>query len=412
MNLRSGKAIAVVPLTPRTPNCIKGQNRALRAPLQKQFGNILKTAHSTKKTSQKNPEKPASSVTFDPDLSGECPNQSDLFTTTPRATRLTGRHRHSTELNREFEYAPGATKLNIWVQFGDECQRLVTRGNAKAKRARALFPISPSVSRDLETSWGLEDDSDPMEVTFSINFSVDASCHCIESEDFNQHKLIKDLQSSIKMTLQKSILPLKTRSVPNHSLVLGLDETLVHCQLTAMENVEFVFPVQFQDKSYQVYVRLRPYCKEFLENLSQFYEIILFTTATKDYADKLVDILDPQRRMIRHRLYRKDCICVQGNYIRELMVLGRDLAKTVVVDSSAETFACQQETPQQLPAIRNIKHGKCGKKVKIANGIQIKSWLKDPKDQELRRLIPFLQNLAHLDDVRPTIWRSNRLDSM
>ncbi|XP_038633629.1 CTD small phosphatase-like protein 2 isoform X5 [Scyliorhinus canicula] len=298
MNLRSGKAIAVVPLTPRTPNCIKGQNRALRAPLQKQFGNILKTAHSTKKTSQKNPEKPASSVTFDPDLSGECPNQSDLFTTTPRATRLTGRHRHSTELNREFEYAPGATKLNIWVQFGDECQRLVTRGNAKAKRARALFPISPSVSRDLETSWGLEDDSDPMEVTFSINFSVDASCHCIESEDFNQHKLIKDLQSSIKMTLQKSILPLKTRSVPNHSLVLGLDETLVHCQLTAMENVEFVFPVQFQDKSYQVYVRLRPYCKEFLENLSQFYEIILFTTATKDYADKLVDILDPQRRMI------------------------------------------------------------------------------------------------------------------
>ncbi|XP_038633632.1 CTD small phosphatase-like protein 2 isoform X7 [Scyliorhinus canicula] len=373
MNLRSGKAIAVVPLTPRTPNCIKGQNRALRAPLQKQFGNILKTAHSTKKTSQKNPEKPASSVTFDPDLSGECPNQSDLFTTTPRATRLTGRHRHSTELNREFEYAPGATKLNIWVQFGDECQRLVTRGNAKAKRARALFPISPSVSRDLETSWGLEDDSDPMEVTFSINFSVDASCHCIESEDFNQHKLIKDLQSSIKMTLQKSILPLKTRSVPNHSLVLGLDETLVHCQLTAMENVEFVFPVQFQDKSYQVYVRLRPYCKEFLENLSQFYEIILFTTATKDYADKLVDILDPQRRMISKKPR----------------------------SSSPRSGTLNMENAERKLRLPMGSKSKAGSKIQKTRSCagsfhSCRTW-------------PIW---CVLDDVRPTIWRSNRLDSM
>ncbi|XP_041061478.1 CTD small phosphatase-like protein 2 [Carcharodon carcharias] len=172
-----------------------------------------------------------------------------------------------------FECSPNATKLNIWVRFWDEHQRLVTSGNTKVNRARCLFPVSPPISHDLEANRGLDEDLEPMEMTFSTNFSVDSSCHYDEREDFNQYKFIKELQSSMKMTLQKSILPLKTRSIPDYSLVLGLDETLAHCQLTAMENMDFVFPVHFQDKTYQVYMRLRPYCKEFLDNLSQFYEV-------------------------------------------------------------------------------------------------------------------------------------------
>ncbi|XP_078054789.1 CTD small phosphatase-like protein 2-A [Mustelus asterias] len=394
MHLRSGKAISVVPLTPPSPHCTKGQDQAPTTPLGRELGDTLKTTHSTTKTPQRKPEKPAQGVSFGPILSEECPNESDLFTTTPRATRLPGKHRQNTALDREFEYTPGATKLNIWNPLWDEHQRLVTRGKTKAKQARALFPTSPPVSHDLETNSDLDENLDPMEMTFSINFSVDSSCHWDKREDSNQYKFIKELQSSVKM--QKSILPLKTRSMPDYSLILGLDETLVHCQLTVMENVEFVFPVHFQDKSYQVYVTLRPDCKEFLENLSQFYEIILFTTAIKDYADKLLDILDPQRRLVRHRLYRKHCICVQGNYVRELTILGRDMAKTVVVDSSAETFTCRQETQQQLPEIRNVEHGR---KIEIANRVKIKSWFKDPKDRELRKLIPFLQRLATLDDV-------------
>ncbi|XP_067872208.1 CTD small phosphatase-like protein 2-B isoform X2 [Heterodontus francisci] len=389
MNLRSGKATSAEPLTPRTPCCPKGRDKALTTPLGRELRDTSKTPYLATKSTHDAPSRTGRGVTFGQIPSEDYGNESDSFTTTPRATKLRGKHWQNTELDRGFEYTSKAIKLNTWVRFQDEHQQLATITNTKVNRALPAFPISLPVSSDLETNRDLDGDLEPLKMTFSINLSVGASCLYEEREDFNQDKLIKELQNSMKMTFQKSVLPLKTRSVPDYSLVLGLDETLVHCQLTAMENTEYVFPVHFQDKSYQVYVRLRPYCKEFLQSLSQFYEIILFTTATKDYTDKLLDILDPHRQMIRHRLYRKQCVCVQGNYIRELTVLGRDLAKTVVVDSSADTFAWQ-----------------------IANGIQIKSWFKDPRDLELQKLIPFLQKLAELDDVRPAIRRTYPLDRL
>ncbi|XP_048470185.1 CTD small phosphatase-like protein 2-B isoform X7 [Rhincodon typus] len=361
MNLRSGKATSEECLTPRTLHCSEGQEGSLAMSLGRECDASSRSLCSVRKMTHKTPKKISQGVTFGPVLSEDGGDDSNSFTTTPRATRLPDKHWQNTELNRGFKYVPKATKLNIWVQFQDEHQGIVTRGNTKGNRAHSVFPNSPLESRaDLEASRCSDGDLEPVEKTFSMNFAVESSCLNDQREDLNKYKFIKKLQSSTKMILQKSILPLKTRSVPDYSLVLGL-----------------------------VYVKLRPYCREFLENLSQFYEIILFTTATKDYVDKLLDILDPRRRLIRHRLYRKHCVCVQGNYIRELTTLGRDLAKTVFVDTSAETFSCQ-----------------------VSNGIQIKSWLKDPKDQELRKLIPFLQKLAELDDVQPVIQRTYRWDSL
>jgi len=37
---------------------------------------------------------------------------------------------------------------------------------------------------------------------------------------------------------------------------------------------------------------VRPYCGKFLKALSEYYEIVIFTAAMKDYADWIIDGID------------------------------------------------------------------------------------------------------------------------
>ncbi|KAL7135085.1 hypothetical protein ABFS83_11G069700 [Erythranthe nasuta] len=203
-----------------------------------------------------------------------------------------------------------------------------------------------------------------------------------EYDDFDPYFFIKNLPelSSVVPTFRRLLLPKQTRSCPSTSLVLDLDETLVHSTLEPCEDADFTFSVNFNLKEHTVYVRCRPHLKDFLERVSSLFEIIIFTASQSIYAEQLLNVLDPKRKIFRHRVYRESCVFVDGNYLKDLSVLGRDLSRVIIVDNSPQAFGFQ-----------------------VDNGVPIESWFDDRSDTELLLLLPFLESLVGVQDVRPLI---------
>ncbi|XAR66661.1 Phosphoprotein phosphatase [Bertholletia excelsa] len=202
------------------------------------------------------------------------------------------------------------------------------------------------------------------------------------SEHFDPHMFIRnipDLPDAADEFPPTTLLK-ETRKMKSVTLVLDLDETLVHSTLEPCDDTDFTFPVFFNMKEHTVYVKQRPYLRMFLERVAEVFEVVVFTASQSIYAEQLLDILDPDGRLISRRAYRESCIFSDGSYTKDLTVLGVDLAKVAIIDNSPQVFRLQ-----------------------VNNGIPIKSWFDDPSDCALVSLLPFLETLVDADDVRPII---------
>ncbi|KAG9140578.1 hypothetical protein Leryth_016059 [Lithospermum erythrorhizon] len=199
---------------------------------------------------------------------------------------------------------------------------------------------------------------------------------------FDPHMFIKSIPelpdaASCPLPIFLSSQTQKEKSI---TLVLDLDETLVHSTLESWDDADFTFSVYFNMKEHTVYVKQRPHLSTFLERVAEMFEIVIFTASQSIYAKQLLDILDPEEKLISRRAYRESCTFLDGSYTKDLTVLGVDLAKVVIIDNSPQVFRLQ-----------------------VNNGIPIKSWFDDPSDSALLSLLPFLETLANADDVRPII---------
>ena len=83
-----------------------------------------------------------------------------------------------------------------------------------------------------------------------------------------------------------------------------------------------------------------------------------------------------------YRLFREHCSFMNGVFIKDLSVLGRNLKDTIIIDNSPTSYMLQPEC-----------------------ALPILSWYEDMKDRALYDLIPLLIELSKVPDVRDAIPR-------
>lgn len=71
----------------------------------------------------------------------------------------------------------------------------------------------------------------------------------------------------------------KTRRTHNLTLVLDLDETLIHANMESNSGWDFKVTMNDGDKIFDLYIDMRPYVKEFINEVAKHFEVVLFTAA-------------------------------------------------------------------------------------------------------------------------------------
>nr|POE99411.1 mitochondrial import inner membrane translocase subunit tim50 [Quercus suber] len=153
-----------------------------------------------------------------------------------------------------------------------------------------------------------------------------------------------------------------------YTLVLSLEDLLVHSSW---------------DRQNGYRVAKRPGMDYFIRYLSQYYELVLFTSTPVAMADPVIRKMDPFHFM--WPLGREATKYESGEYVKDLSYLNRPLGKTLIIDTAASHVKNQPENAIVLPKWEGDS--------------------KDPHSKDLVALIPFLEYIATMgtEDIRPVL---------
>ncbi|KAK5127488.1 hypothetical protein LTR85_006827 [Meristemomyces frigidus] len=181
-----------------------------------------------------------------------------------------------------------------------------------------------------------------------------------------------------------------SNEAPRKTLIIDLDETLIHSmakggRMSTGHMVEVRLGGPVSSSGMQIgpgvpilyYVHERPGCHDFLRKVAKWYNLIVFTASVQEYADPVIDWLERERKYFSGRYYRQHCTLRNGAYIKDLAQVEPDLSKVMILDNSPMSYIFHED-----------------------NAIPIEGWISDPTDNDLLHLIPLLEGLQYVTDVR------------
>ncbi|KAL9597008.1 MAG: hypothetical protein Q9219_005434 [cf. Caloplaca sp. 3 TL-2023] len=151
-----------------------------------------------------------------------------------------------------------------------------------------------------------------------------------------------------------------------YTLVLSLEDLLVHSEWT---------------REHGWRMAKRPGVDYFLRYLSQYYELVIFTSLPSMTGDPIIRKLDPYH-VVLWPLFREATRYKNGEYIKDLTYLNRPLSKTILLDTNPSHASLQS-----------------------SNAIILPPWTGSPTDTDLVSFIPFLEYTANMGftDIRDVL---------
>ena len=230
-----------------------------------------------------------------------------------------------------------------------------------------------------------------------------------ENSDDSVIELEKEITPVLKYNSNKNINSSIYRNISNRknsmiknkiksTLVLDLDETLVY--VTDMKNDDLpIMQIPFEYYVYddsELYIKknmkiqdyqnmekatnyliIRPGFNKFISEVKKYFdEIFIFTSSQYSYAEEIIKIID-KNKYISKIYSRKDCSFYNEVFYKDLNKIKKDLSNTIIIDNFPESYLLQH-----------------------FNGLPIPSFMGDPNDNELIKLLPILEKLSKVKDVR------------
>ena len=234
------------------------------------------------------------------------------------------------------------------------------------------------------------------EKDINLNNSIqEKSCDSIiELEKEITPKLSQYSAKKEKLSLNQILF---NEKLTKKTLILDLDETLVYVSDVKIENsplkqIPFEYYVLDENENNinqminvenqtieqaNGYLIVRPGYNKFISEIKKYFdEIFIFTSSQYSYAEEIIKLID-KNKIISKIYSRKDCSFYNDIFYKDLNKIKKDLSRTIIVDNFPEAYLLQH-----------------------FNGLPIPPFMGDPNDNELLKLIPILEQLSKVKDVR------------
>eukprot|EP00850_Spirogloea_muscicola_P020930 SM000231S07477 [mRNA] locus=s231:47708:50703:+ [translate_table: standard] len=124
-----------------------------------------------------------------------------------------------------------------------------------------------------------------------------------------------------------------------YTLVVDLNDTLIHTDWK-------------RDRGWRTFKR--PGVEAFLDNMAQYFEIVVFSDQLNTFVDPILDRVD-QKGCIRYRLYRDGTQYTNGQFLRDLSKLNRDENKVMYITGHPETCVARQRPADTRAVLASYK---------------------------------------------------------